>query len=187
MANSHQYDDSGALTTFVGQARFRLPYSFLRDDFGIPDPDTLTPSSLTGSVRKPDGSTAPGTFSVMQDPGGGAVYVSVSGVTFTVKQLRVKAGKIVPTKPTQVSATRTAARRGFVDFEPSKARGARPTGYAGRCVSGQHVVTASNDNIVRFTGLKAGKAYDCKVRAKSEVGPGPWSDTVRMSRTVDNG
>ena len=61
--------------------------------------------------------------------------------------------------------------------------GARPTGYAGRCVSGQHVVTASADNIVRFTGLKAGKAYDCKVRAKSEAGPGPWSDTVRMSRT----
>ena len=48
MANSHQYDDGGTLTTFVGQARFRLPYPFLRDDFGIPDPETLTPGSLTG-------------------------------------------------------------------------------------------------------------------------------------------
>ncbi len=137
MANSHRYDDGGTLKTFVGQARFRLPYTFLRDDFGIPDPETLTPSSLTGVVKKPDGSTAPGSFSVMQDPGGGAIYVDASGITFSVKQLRVRAGTIVPTRPTQVSATRTAPGRGFVDFEPSKARGANVTGYSGRCVVGE--------------------------------------------------
>ena len=93
---------------------------------------------------------------------------------------------ITPTRPTQVSATRTGPGRGFVDFEPSSPRGAKVTGYAGRCVSGRHVVTASADNIVRFTGLKADKGYDCKVRAKSKVGPGPWSDVVRMSRTPIN-
>jgi len=185
MANSHQYDDSGTLRTFIGQARFRLPYAFLRDDFGIPNPETLTPGSLTGVVKRPDGSTAPGSFSVMQDPSGGAIYVDASGITFSVKQLRVRTGTIVPTKPTQVSATRTRPGRGFVDFEPSTPRGANVTGYAGKCVvvGGSHTVTATSDNIVRFTGLRTGKAYDCKVRARSKAGAGPWSATVRMSRT----
>jgi hypothetical protein len=186
MANSHQYDaDPGAGVTpadFKGQVRWRLPYRMLRNWFGIPNPELMVPSSLTGAVRHPDGSTGSATFTFTHDPVGNAWVVDVTDIGFSRNVLRVKTGKITPTRPTQVSATRTAARRGFVDFDPSKARGAKVTGYVGQCVSrtdGQGIAQQS-DNILRFTGLRAGVGYDCKVRATSKVGPSRWSETVRM-------
>ncbi len=186
MANSHQYDaDPGPGVTpvdFKGQVRWRLPYRMLRNWFGIPNPELMVPSSLVGTVRHPDGSTGSATFTFTHDPVGNAWVVDVTDIGFSKNVLRVRTGKITPTRPTQVSASRTAPRRGFVDFDPSGARGAKVTGYEGQCVSkrdAQGVLSAS-DNILRFSGLRRGVAYHCKVRATSKAGPSRWSDTVRM-------
>jgi hypothetical protein len=157
----------------------------LKDDFDVPNPATMVASSLSGTVN---GSTTSGTWSIVNDTAGKAMVVNVSGLTFSVKRLKVRRGVITPTRPTQVSAARTSRHRGFVDFDPSSPRGAKVTGYAGRCVavSGDDVVTATSDNIVRFTGLRAGVGYDCRVRATSAAGPSKWSDTVRMTARVTN-
>lgn len=190
MANSHEYDsDPGpavTATTFDGQVRWRLPYRMLRNWFGIPNPETMVPGSLSGTVNRPDGSTSTASFAYTHDPSGDAWLVDVTNIGFSRKVLRVRTGEITPTRPTQVEATRTAARRGFVDFDPSEARGAKVTGYKGRCaaVRGDHVVRAKSDNIVRFRGLRKGVPYDCKIRATSKAGPSRWSETVRMGAKV---
>ncbi len=190
MANSHEYDsDPGATVTpvaFKGEVRFRLPYRHLRNMFGIPNPATMVPSSLVGVVKRPDGSTSTATFTMTHDTVGEAWILDVTEITFSKKILRVRTGNIRPTRPTQVSATRTAKRRGFVDFDPSSPRGAKVTGYEGTCVSkdGKHGVGRTSENIVRFSGLRKGVAYDCKVRAMSKAGPSRWSETVRMGAKV---
>lgn len=187
MANSHQYDsDPGPGVTpvdFKGQVRWRLPYRMLQNWFGIPNPATMVPDSLVGVVRHPDGSTGTASFAFTHDPAGKAWTVDVTDIGFSKNVLRVRTGTIIPTRPTQVSATRTSAHRGFVDFQPSKARGAKVTGYVGQCVPlhGDAVVTAKSDNIVRFTGLRKGAPYNCMVRATSKAGPSTWSRTVRMA------
>ena len=202
MVNSRLYDADRTAgsdpQTFYGQARFRVPYQMLKESFGVPNPATMVASSLSGTVN---GSATGATFAVTNDKVGKALVVDISDVTFAhgtdvparattpVDRIRVRTGTITPTRPTQVSATRTAAHRGFVDFEPSKPRGAKVTGYAARCtlVGGDQVVRGTSDNIVHLTGLRARKAYDCQVRATSAVGPSAWSAVVRMSRTPDNG
>jgi hypothetical protein len=114
-----------------------------------------------------------------------AWVVDVTEIGFSRKVLRVRTGKITPTRPTMLTATRPGARRGVVDFESSGARGAKVTGYTGECeaVRGGHGVgVASNDteSIIGFSGLRPGVAYDCRVRATSKVGPSRWSSTVTV-------
>ena len=188
MANSHVYVDGGTSKVFTGQVRWRIPYAMLTEEFGVPNPKTMVASSLSGAVTRPDGTASPATFSVVNDTVGKAMVVDVSGVTFTRKVLQVRRGVITPTRPTQVSASRTSKHKGFVDFDPSSPRGAKVTGYLGRCVAvrGDDVRTASSDNIVRFTGLREGKPYDCKVRALSAAGPSKWSESVRMTAGITN-
>ena len=180
MANSHFRQDG--TTVVKGRGELRIPNAFLKEVYGIPDPSTMSGTSLTPSLS----GSGPGTVTSAQEPGDKAMLVTYDNVEFSARQLRIRTGQITPTRPTQVSAWRTSARRGFVDFEPSDARGAKVTGYAGRCeaVRGDHVVTGSSDNIVRFTGLRKGVAYDCKVRAKSEAGPSKSSEVARMGAKV---
>lgn len=184
LANRHYRSDG--TTVVKGHGELRIPNAFLREVYGIPDPSTMTGTSLTPSLS----GGGPGTVTSVQEPGDAAMLVTYDNVEFSARTLRVATGAITPTRPTQVSATRTGARRGFVDFDPSKARGAEVTGYAGRCVAtrGEHVVTGVSENIVRFTGLREGVSYDCQVRATSKAGPSRWSDSVRMgARPVNMG
>ena len=188
MANSHAYDsDPGPGTTatdFVGQVRWRLPYRMLRNVFGIPNPETMVPGSLTGTVTRPGGVASPATFTFQQDPvTPNGWRVDVTNIGFSRKILRVRTGTITPTRPTNVTAERIGAGRGQVAFDASSPRGANVTGYAVRCVSlnGNQVVTASGSvALVTVTGLREGARYDCRVRATSAVGPSLWTAAVRM-------
>lgn len=194
MANSHQYDNdrSGPGTTvtpFTGEVRFRVPYAMLRDYFEVPNPETMVASSLSGSVRKPDGTPSPATWNVVNDTVGQALLVDVSDITFSRKVLRVKRGVITPTPPTRLSEYRTSPRRGAIGYDESDARGANVTGYKGRCVAtkGDHVTTSTADGSetrMYFAGLRRGVGYDCKIRAQSKAGPGKWSKVATMPAQV---
>jgi hypothetical protein len=178
LANSHRRQDGSTLVK--GHGELRIPNAFLKEVYGIPDPATMTGTSLTPSLS----GGGPGTVTAAQEVGDKAMLVTYDNVEFSARKLRIRTGSVTPTRPTQVSATRTSARRGSVDFDPSKARGAKVTGYEGQCVSTKDGVgvAAVSDNILRFTGLRRGVAYDCKIRATSKAGPSKWSETVRMGR-----
>jgi hypothetical protein len=182
LANRHYRSDG--TTVVKGHGELRIPNAFLEEVYGIPDPATMSGTSLAPSLS----GSGPGTVTSAQETGNKAMLVTYDNVEFSARKLRVLTGVIKPTRPTQVSATRTALRRGSVDFDPSKARGAKVTGYVGRCVAtrGEQVVTATSENILHFTGLRGGVAYDCTMRAQSKAGPSRWSETVRMgSKVID--
>lgn len=199
--NAATYDDDGSPATapkaFRGEFKFRLPYSLMRQRLGVPDPDTLPVSLLSGTTS---GSGIDGTWTITKDASARVFYAEVVGVTYPdtvsgrtflraasktqVRTLRVKRGVIVPFAPRSVSAVRTTTSRGRLSYAAARARGARPTGYSVRCVNlaGTHVVTASDTaSPTVVTGLRTGKAYDCRVRAKSKAGPGIWSAKVRLA------
>lgn len=177
LANRHYRSDG--TTVVEGHGELRIPNAFLQEVYGIPDPATMTGTSLLPSLS----GGGPGTVTAAQESGNTAMLVTYDNVEFSLRKLRVATGTITPTRPTQVSATRTGVHRGFVDFEPSKARGAEVKGYVGRCtpVHGGTTLTARSDNIVRFKGLRRDVMYTCQVRATSKAGPSAWSKGVRMA------
>ncbi|GAA1940791.1 fibronectin type III domain-containing protein [Nocardioides marmoribigeumensis] len=198
--NSATYDDDGdpatAPVVFTGELRFRLPYGLMQKRFGVPDPDTLPLSSLTGSTS---GSGDANPWTITRNAAGKYFLAEVTGITYPdtvsaralargasrtqVRTLQVERGRITPYAPRNVSARRVAAHRGRVAYSAARARGARPTGYTVRCVvvRGTHVV-AVNDaaSPTAVTGLRSRRAYDCRVRARSKAGPGAWSVKVRV-------
>jgi hypothetical protein len=188
MANSHQYDSDGAgtMVTFVGQVRWSIPYVMLKQSFGVDDPANLSTSGLSGTVSRPDGTLDSGaTWVVDNRTTDKVLVVDVSGLTFTRKILRLRRGDITPTRPSNLVASRTGRHTGVLDFDASRSRGSRVTGYAAACDSvggGDGFGVASSDTTtrLRLSGLKARTAYDCKVRALSKAGPGRWTATVRM-------
>ncbi|HJQ06517.1 MAG TPA: fibronectin type III domain-containing protein [Nocardioides sp.] len=174
----HYYHDGA--TVVHGAIHFRVPYVMLRDDFGIPNPETMTAGSLTGTVN-----SATATFNIQQDPDGGGIFVDVSGFTFTKRTIKVMAGTIKPTKPVITKAKRVSGRRIWLTHTLSKARGAKVTGYVARCVNGSSVLTgtaAASATGIGVSGLKAAKAYDCRVAATSKVGRSAWSAAVHVRR-----
>jgi len=171
MVNSHYQVDGHTL--FVGGARFRLSYAMLRSEFGIPDPDTMGASSLSGQVTaNTTGTTA--SFHFMQDPNGGGMIVDVNGMTFSRKIIKVRRGTIVPKAPGSLVGKRINAHRARLSFTKARARGARPTGYLARCrpAHGPTVTGRAGHSPVVVRGLKAGRHYTCMVRATSKAGQG---------------
>lgn len=168
LQNSHEYSDG---TLFEGFAHYRVPHRLLREGFGIPDPGTMTGSSLVTTVS---GTTATANFS--QD--GDAVTVGVDDITFSKRRLRVETGTITPTTPKDVRATRLTGRTARVAFDASRARGARVRGYTAQCQrpsgADREAVNVA-ESPARVRGLTPGLAYECRVRARSEVGPSRWS------------
>lgn len=177
-ANSHFLTDG--TTVVKGEARFRIPYAMLTEQFDVPDPATMTSSSFVGSINgKPAG------FDFTQDPDGGGVYVDISGVTFSNKTIKVKRGAITPTKPRLTSAKRSAPQKAKLGFEKATPRGAKVTGYQARCVGGGKALTAKGTKKAFKTGmvvkgLKGGTAYSCSVRALSKAGPGKYSKAKKV-------
>jgi len=166
-------------TAVVGDTRFRVSYSTLRRDWGIPNPETLVPGSFAGSIN---GSTTAGTFQISQDPDGNGIFVDVTGFTFSLKKVRVARGTIWPTRNSILSTSRVTAYKGKVVFTRSKPRGAKVTGYVARCVAGKHVVTVRGSYpSIAVTGLHRGVAYYCKVKATSKVGPSAWSVAKKLA------
>lgn len=174
MQNSHEYADG---TDFIGSAKMRIPNRTMRGLYGIPNPDTMVDGSFTST-------TTSGSVSSEQDLADSSWRINLTGATFSEQHLRLKRGVIVPTRPTNLVATRIDAHTGKVAFTKATARGALPTGYKIRCVSGGgHVVTNTKTtptSPIRIGGLRRGVGYDCRVRATSKAGLGTWSIVERM-------
>jgi hypothetical protein len=179
-------------TRAKAEARFRIPYQMLIDEFHIPAPATMVSSSLVGTVNG-----APATYVFSQDPKGGAVFVDISGVTFGAgtlrvahpgaatsppRVIRVKRGTITPAAPVVRRATRISPTRARITFLRAKARGARVTGYQARCQSAGHPTVRATGSYPRVVvrGLKPGRRYLCSVRGLSKAGPGRWSTRHRV-------
>jgi len=175
LANPH-YEDDGS-TLFHGFAHQRIPNAFLREVYGIDAPSSLTTGGLVPVVT---GSGA-GSVGVALEPGGGAVQVDATGLTFSARILRVKRGVITPTRPTDLHGARLGPASGRLRFDPASPRGSRITGYQSRCVHNAHVVTTNGKaSPMTVSGLHQGVAYDCRIRAKSKAGLGAPSASVRI-------
>ena len=175
LQNSHEYSDG---TLFQGFADYRVPHRLLREAFGIPDPGTMTGSSLVTTVS---GTTAPAAFG--QD--GDAVTVGIDPITFSKRRVRVETGTITPTRPTAVHATRVSEGAARVAFDASAPRGARVRGYTAQCQrpgGADRETDSAAASPVRVAGLEAGRAYECRVRARSAAGPSTWSPWVAVPR-----
>lgn len=194
LANRRFYQDGSTLVQ--GTGRMRIPNSFLQLAYGIPNPVTMTGSSLVGTLS----GSGSGTIHVYQNPSGTAMMVDFDAVAFpaataphakaaqlaatsSVRALKVKRGVIVPTRTRNVHAKRVTVHRARVLFTPASPRGARIAGYQARCVrlgGSRPLVARASGSPVVVTGLHARRAYDCRVRATSKAGAGPWSSTVRL-------
>lgn len=181
LANRHYYEDG---TTVVhGRLEVRIPNQLLRVALGIPDPELMTADSLDPVVTGHEHGA--GTISVSQEPGGDAMLVRITGVTFSRRTAQVRLGVIRPTQPRDVRAERMSGTRARVDFDRARPRGAKVRGHEVRClpVSGSRpAVTAWGRSPVTVTGLARGAAYDCRVRGISRAGAGPWSKAVALPR-----
>jgi hypothetical protein len=190
------WDNSRFLTDGVtkakAEARFRVPYQMLIDEFKIPNPATIVTSSLIGTVNG-----APATYSVSQDPKGGGVFFDISGVTFgpgtarvshpgtaasPSRVIKVRRGTITPFAPTLQKATRVSASKAKLRFLRARARGAKVTGYQARCQSAGHKTLTAKGSYPAVTvgHLKPGRKYQCSVRGLSKVGPGRWSTRIKV-------
>jgi hypothetical protein len=172
---------SDGTTVFHGHFETVLPNDFLHENFFIPSPGTMTPGSLAVAGSGPVSIT-----SITKDSATDPMRIDVSDMTFTVRKLRVKTGVIVPTRPRGLTAKRVSAHKARLAYELARPRGARITGYAARCVSPegdkQAAKLSGNESPLKATELREGVRYDCRVRALSKAGPGPWSAEVKVPR-----
>ena len=181
MVAPHKYHAGGVI---VGDIKFRVSYAMMRTDMGIPNPETLTPGSLSGVVTTPAGTPAGGSFTTWHDPDGGGFFIEASGFTFSLKKLKVAAAHITPTRPTITHAKRATATRAKLVHTLATPRGAKVTGYLATCTPkhGKTVRatgTASSAKVV-VKGLHRGTAYTCKVAATSTGGRGAWSAPAKV-------
>lgn len=192
IANRRYLDDLSTLV--VGHAELRIPDTFLQVGYGITDV-----ASMTGSSVSVTGSGAGATTTVTHDDADGALDVLIDNVTFpdimvadgelrqqaaasSAKTLKIKRGVITPTKGKITSTKRVTRAKGSVTAKKATARGAKITGYQATCTAGKSKVTAkSKGRTVVLTGLTAGRAYQCKVRAVSKAGPGGYSKAVGLA------
>lgn len=171
LANHHLYSDA---SLFQGFAHLRIPNLFLRRVYGIDHP-----ASLTGAGLDTAGAGSAATVSVLPEPGGGAMLVDITDMTFSRKRLRISRGVITPTKPKNVRARRSG-KRVRLRFTEATPRGSKITGYRAACVRGTSALTGrSNRSPVVVKNLRPGARYTCRVRALSKAGPGRWSAKVR--------
>jgi hypothetical protein len=162
---------------FLGFAHQRIPNAFLRAVYDIDAPASLTTGGLVPVVT----GTGAASLSVTLEPGGGAVLVDATGVTFSARKLIVKRGVITPTKVADPHAARTGPASGKLRFDPARARGSRITGYQAKCShNGSSVMAFGQISPLTVTGLHAGTPYDCVIRARSKAGLGAPTAPLRM-------
>ena len=171
--------ETDGVTEYRGHFETVLPNAFLRENFYIPDPGTMTTSSLAVAGGGPSSTTT-----VTKATPASPVEIEVVDMTFSTRRLRVRTGTVVPTRPGDPRADRVGDRAGKLRYDLASPRGAKVTGYRASCVPrrGSKVTETlrGNSSPLRVTGLTAGKAYDCRVRALSRAGAGPWSAADRM-------
>jgi hypothetical protein len=177
LANSHE---TSTHVLFYGEQHVRLPNDLLRADLGIPNPETMTWSSLVATVS--GSSTGAGTVHLTPETGHDAMRIDLTGVTFSTRKVTIKVGVIKPTAPTALTGKRKTSSTGFLDWDKSLPRGARVTGYQSKCYTPgtTSIITNTWNSYTYMTvkGLKSGKHYSCRVRARSKAGYGSWSSSV---------
>jgi hypothetical protein len=162
---------------FHGFQHLRLPNAMMRDVYGIPDPDTMTSTSLVTTIT---GGTS--TITIRPEAGHDAMLIDLPDVTFSTRKVTVKVGHINPTAPTHLKTWRISGAKGRIYFVKSYPRGARVTGYSARCANGSTLKTATGTSAgITFTNLGAGKPYACRVRSSSKAGYSAWSAIVRFA------
>ena len=172
--------ETDGTTEYRGHVEAVLPNDFLRENFFIPDPGTLTPAGLAVAGAGPISNVT-----VSKATPASPVEIEVTDMTFSVRKLRVRTGTVVPTRPGDLRASRTSGRTGRLDYDLASPRGAKVTGYRARCAPsrGSTVTETLRDNSspMRVSGLAEGRTYWCRVRALSRAGAGPWSRSDRMT------
>jgi len=178
LADPHYLMDGS--TPFVGFAHQRIPNAFLQEVYGIDAPATLTSGGLAPAVSGP--ATGSGTLSVTEAPGGGAMLVDATGLTFSSRKLVVHRGVITPTRAQHPQAIRLGPSNGRIRFGAASPRGSRITGYRARCIApnGSALQVASSGSPMAVPGLRGGTPYDCTLRANSKAGLGPATAKFRM-------
>ena len=172
--NSHFQTDG--TTVVKGFVRWRLPYSLLKSDFDIPDPESVVSSSFVGEANN-----KPVNFSITQDPDGGGVYVDITDVTFSKKKVTLGRGDITPTKPKLKSALRVSTGVAKLAYKASSSRGAKVTRYQAQCTAkGVRKTASAKGTRITVPGLTRGTTYTCRVRAGSKEGYGAWSRGAKV-------
>lgn len=175
----HLYADG--TTPIVGSVRYRLSYRQMRQEMGIPNPETLTAGSLSGTINN---GTGGGAFSTWHDPDGGGFFIQASGFTFSVKRIKVRPSRITPSRPTITKDRRITSRRAVLTHSLSTPRGAKVTKYQARCTPrrGAKVLAIGSPTSKKMTvrNLRPGVAYTCQVAARSKAGPSAWSPKVKV-------
>lgn len=171
LGNAHEKSDG---TDWKGSGTFRLPNRFIREVWGVPDPATMTGSSLTAVLSASSGAT--GDIDIYQESGDDAMRIDLSNVSFSKRKLTVRLGSIKPTRNRITKDVRVSGTKAKLVFTRAKARGAKVRGYTARCTRPGHTVTTQGRfDTIFVTGLTPGKSYKCQVRAKSKAGPARWS------------
>ncbi len=194
---NRRFRENGALVH--GRSELRIPDTFLRRAYGVPDPETMTGTSLSVAGAGPEATT-----SITRDDDGRALVVLLDDLRFpdarvpdnsvravtapsarrsSMRTVRIRAGVLTPVRPHITTARRTAQHRARIDVEGARARGARITGYQARCATGRVTVRSrSGAREVVVRGLRPARAYRCQVRALSKAGPSAWSEPRRVAR-----
>ena len=162
----HHYLHDGT-TVVHGDFYLRIPAAFLSTYWGINDPNTLSTDGLNASVG-----AGGGTLTVTVEPSNAAVDVTVSGMTFSHRKLKIKLGVVTPRAPTHVKARRVSGTTARVTFTKAKARSQRVTGCRLAARPAAAVTGKSKRSPLVVSTLVSGQAYNCTVRGHSKAGYG---------------
>jgi hypothetical protein len=176
IGNAHSQCCPTAL--FIGSAEFRFPFAMLSRLYEVDDPASITAGSFTIS-----GTGAAASTSVDVDSGGHVVHVTIEGMTFSKRTLRIR-GDMRPGGVRNLKAIRVSGTVGKLRFDPAKSRGSKVRGYKATCKSDSGLVVSGSADAspVKVTGLSPGVKYRCTVWAKSRFGDGAKRG-VDMPRT----
>lgn len=174
IANRHYLSDG--TTPVDGHVEVTIPDAVLIGWLGIPDPSTMTPGSIGITAT---GASDMGTATVTRITG--AAHVVLDGIHFSEHDIKVHAGVIVPTRPTNLKGYRLLPTRLKLTFGRATPRGARISGYLSTCVRGDgkqtlRLYTAGSPAVIN--GLSRGWRYHCHVLARSKAGYGSWTPWI---------
>jgi hypothetical protein len=169
LGNSHELNGQ----VFEGFWYGVLPNAVLVD-MGINDPSTLTSAGVSASV---------GTGTVTVTPGPTSTEISITGITFSPRMVRIKRGTITPYAPTGLNTRRASATVAYLIFRAARPRGSYVRSYQGRCEAAHHPTRygTGSRSPVKVSSLTRGVSYVCQVRARAAVGYGPWSGGRKLA------
>jgi hypothetical protein len=174
MANPHLALAGPPPVEAIGFYETFLPDAMLVNEFGVPDPGSLTGGSFT--VRR-SGSSVDVPFTLTHEPGG--VRIKIDAITFSTPEFKIKPHPSRPGVPRWGSVTRLSAHAVTVRFRaPVADGGAAHTKYTARCRRGDAtwLKASGTGSPLTVRGVPR-KPVTCQVRAVNRIGPSLWSAT----------